>query len=109
MAAETIETETRTQREVIYDEKIAPLMEEIIAVCKANDIPVLASFQLDDVRTPDTNDAFKCTTRILPQDAATHMHEAGRILVGPRTAPSPLMLTVKDGDGNVVSMAAVLP
>lgn len=31
--------------ERVYDEKIAPLMDQIIAVCKEHEMPVVASFQ----------------------------------------------------------------
>lgn len=33
-------------KEAIYDEKIAPLMKQIIEVCKAEEIPLVASFYL---------------------------------------------------------------
>ncbi|WP_100913524.1 hypothetical protein [Pseudoalteromonas spongiae] len=46
-------------KEAVYDEKIAPLMKEIIAVCKEHQIPALASFTFrndeeDGVGTCDT-------------------------------------------------------
>jgi hypothetical protein len=31
--------------ETVYDEKIAPLMTEIIKICRANRLPMLATFQ----------------------------------------------------------------
>lgn len=47
----------RHRRELIYDEKLNPLMSEIIAICKAEHIPFLAAFQIDE-------DDFFCTTII---------------------------------------------
>lgn len=46
--------------EEIYDSQVAPLMEKIISVCKANGIPMIASFDLSDAVNPD----FACTTFI---------------------------------------------
>lgn len=46
--------------EAVYDREIAPLMDQIIAICKANRIPVFASFQFG---TSDDGADF-CTTRI---------------------------------------------
>lgn len=30
--------------EAVYDEQIAPLMKKVLDICKANDLPVVASF-----------------------------------------------------------------
>ncbi len=35
-------------KEKVYDEQIAPLMSQIIKVCKDNDIPVFAEFQYSE-------------------------------------------------------------
>jgi hypothetical protein len=40
-------SDERGPRERAYDEEIYPLMERIITIAKANDIPMLANFQLD--------------------------------------------------------------
>jgi len=51
-------------KESIYDEKISPLMTEIIKICKENNIDMLASFKLD---WSDENESYlKCTTLIAP-------------------------------------------
>ena len=36
-------------KEAIYDEKIAPLVNEILALCKEHEIPMFATFQYSDV------------------------------------------------------------
>jgi len=41
--------------EATYDEKISPLMEKIIDICKENDIQMLASFTLNE-------DGLMCST-----------------------------------------------
>lgn len=33
-------------KESVYDEKIAPLMEQIIEICKAEELPMVASFYI---------------------------------------------------------------
>lgn len=49
--------------EQVYDEKIAPLMTQIIAICKEHRIPVVASFAY--ARNADEDDTALCTT-VLP-------------------------------------------
>lgn len=40
-------------KEQIYDSQISPMMAEIIKICKANNIPMLASFYLPNDEDPD--------------------------------------------------------
>jgi hypothetical protein len=47
-----------TKREAVYDAEIHPLMAKIIDICKANGIPVVASF---DISGPE-DDGLHCTT-----------------------------------------------
>lgn len=39
-------------KETIYDEQIAPLMDQIIAICKDNQIAMLASFSIPTDERP---------------------------------------------------------
>lgn len=57
-------------REEIYDTKIHPLMDQIIAICKENDIPIVASFDLDDERDNDSRPGLKCSTSVVPCNAS---------------------------------------
>lgn len=41
-------SDERGPRERAYDDEIYPLMEQIIALAKAHDIPMVANFRLDD-------------------------------------------------------------
>jgi hypothetical protein len=50
--------------EAVYDAEIAPLMDQIIAVCKREHIPLLASFQLTG--NEDEQGSLLCTTALLP-------------------------------------------
>lgn len=83
------------RREDIYDNNIAPRMAEIIRICKENDIPFVASFQLDDERPAEN--AFLCTTSIVPKDGASALLEAfARIYPGPHMSK----ITVQRADGS---------
>lgn len=53
-----------TAREANYDEKIAPLMAQIITICKADKIPMVASF---DLTGPEDED-LRCTTILHGED-----------------------------------------
>lgn len=83
-----------TKREEVYDEHIAPLMRSIIVLCEEHDIPVIASFQLNDERPGCTDrDAdgeemgpFYCTTRMHGSDVGDNFVQAGRALA-PDPAP----------------------
>jgi hypothetical protein len=48
-------TEKVEDRESVYDEQISPLMRQIIAICKANGIPMFASFVFAPERFCTTN------------------------------------------------------
>lgn len=65
-------------REAIYDERISPLMTQIIAICKEHDIPMVASFQINDDR-PD-GDAFMCTTCLPHKDCNPKIPEIQHLL-----------------------------
>lgn len=49
-------------KESVYDEKIAPLMTEIIKICNEHDIKMFADFYLKE--PDDDNDELHCTTSL---------------------------------------------
>lgn len=50
-------------KESVYDNEIAPLMSQIIEICKREEIPMVASFLL---RSLDENgDELRCTTALV--------------------------------------------
>lgn len=57
--------EPRTPKEAIYDEKISPLMAQIISFCKEHDINMAATFSLG--MDPEADENLYCTS-ILPCD-----------------------------------------
>lgn len=95
-----------SNREAVYDEKISPLMTQIIAICKEHDIPMVASFQYNDDR-PD-GEPQRCTTIILNQETAPCevLEAAARVL---RPVRHQMMtLKVLDGGGNVRSVETIV-
>lgn len=65
-------------KEAYYDEHIAPLMDEIIARCKAGRVPILASFELD---ANDDGPLF-CTTAILDGNVVDSAEECASLRRG---------------------------
>lgn len=91
--------------ETVYDAEIAPLMSQIIDICKRAGIAVHVAFALDD--------DLGCTTHI-PSGAETKAAAEWRRKYEPlaRSVSRPggvLMLTTRDAQGNVKSMEAILP
>lgn len=88
------------KKEKIYDAHISPLMDQIIAICKANKIAIVASFHLGK--------DLHCTTTLLEDsfNPSSSQVEACPILTG--RSRSPLMINVRDGDGKIASSTAVL-
>ena len=58
--------------ESIYDEKIAPLMTQMIDICKENGISMFADFKLKD--ETDEEESYYCTT-CLPGDNQPQRHK----------------------------------
>ncbi len=84
-------------REEIYDAQIAPLMGQILEICKTNKIPMLADFDLSS----EDDEGLKCTSFLLEEswEPADAMVQAMNLL-RPRTQRSPLMMTVEHADGS---------
>lgn len=91
-------------KEEIYDAEIAPLMTQIIDVCNANKIPLLATFHIPT----EEDENLACTTALLEEDfnPPAYMIEALKVIYRPKR--SPLMVTTRDAAGNVVRMEAIL-
>ena len=71
--------------EPIYDEEIAPLMAKIIKICKDNDIPLVASFQLTD-----EDDHLACSTILIPEWSHKKFKMAYKVLREDWEAVSPV-------------------
>lgn len=90
-------------KEQIYDEKISPLMAQIIAICKENGVAMIASFFI-----PTEEDAGLCCTTCLPDENSKNgfgHKEAFRLL---RNEQPAVHIRTEHGDGRV-TLTAVLP
>lgn len=57
--------------EKVYDEQISPLMSEIIGICKANGMPMVATFQYKD--RPEVEGEYLYCTTVLPLEEFSPM------------------------------------
>jgi hypothetical protein len=67
-------------KEAVYDEQIAPLMTQIIKICKEHEIPLVAVFQYLDAPDEEGGPGF-CSTLIPTKLQSTEMRELNRIAV----------------------------
>mgnify|MGYP000875157033 CR=1 FL=1 len=91
-------------KEATYDAEIAPLMQQILEICKRDKIAMLASFSIPN----EDDDGLMCTSALLTDEHAppSEFLEALRIIRPPR--PEPLTLTERDKDGNVTSITTII-
>lgn len=84
-------------KEQIYDNKISPLMQQIIQICKDNEIDMVSSFYLKDVTEED--EKLYCTTRLPLQQDKT-LNACGNILAGTHYAckHSTMTMAIKHGE-----------
>lgn len=70
-----------TKKEAVYDEKIFPLMEQILNICNEHKIAMLADFALGKV-SPDDGRQLKCTSFLLegPFETEPEMVAAAQML-----------------------------
>ena len=77
--------------EAVYDERISPLMAQIVDICREHAIPMAAVFEYDE-------EAF-CTTTLPHPDQSEHMKAVNRLLSRHIPTP-PLTLRIQHGDGS---------
>jgi hypothetical protein len=94
-------------KEETYDEKIAPLMKEIIATCKEHKIALLANFSLNG---EENDNDLQCTTALLePEyDPTPEQLQALALFYPNRRPPAHVRFTVRDKDGNVMHVDDVV-
>lgn len=92
-------------KEQRYDAEIAPLMKQIIAICKAHGIAMCADFHIP---TPD-DDALFCTTSI-PDENGEQPPEIRRAVecMYRRGGPPPMRITTRDASGKVTHDEVVI-
>lgn len=66
-------------REQIYDSQVSPHMAAIMKLCQEHDIPFLAVFQIDEVRTKNANESSVCASAFIPPDASSRLKIAEEV------------------------------
>jgi hypothetical protein len=84
-------------KEIIYDENIAPLMSKIISICKENDINMVASFQLQSENETDNGEHFLCTT-LLPNKKDHYPEQYSNFCNDIYRRPSFVAMTIREGE-----------
>jgi hypothetical protein len=82
--------------EAVYDEKIAPLMSQIIAICKEHEIPMVATFQY---ATFDEGGPAYCTTTLPNGRASEHIRDMAHRIRPRRPIVALAETTVTHPDG----------
>lgn len=83
-------------KERIYDDKISPLMGEIISLCKENDINMVASFQLRSENETDNGEHFLCNT-LLPLNEDHYPEQYSNFCKDIYKRPSIIAMTIREG------------
>lgn len=86
---------TKNEREPFYDARIAPLMDQVIALAKASGIPMVASFQLGGELDGETGITY-CTTCLVPEGSGPLMEEL-RQCVRRSMAPTVMAFAITEG------------
>ncbi len=88
-------------KEQVYDEQIAPLMTQIIDICKTHKIALVASFKIPNDDDPDLH----CTTTLTTKeyDPSRGQIRAAQSLAGGGV----MMLTTRNAEGQITNMTAV--
>lgn len=84
-------------KEQIYDQQIAPLVEQIINICKEHGIAMLADFVLP---TPDEPD-LRCTTMLEDESRQVDpRHHMALNILGINTSTMTMTITSEHPDGS---------
>lgn len=89
-------------KEQAYDAKIAPLITQIVGICREHGIAMVSSFAIPNDDDPN----LRCSTHLADGDGAKPFEDAVRVIMGSR--PPPMMITTRDANGEVSRMTAVI-
>ena len=90
-------------KERAYDEKINPLMAQIIAICKENKIAMVCTFSIGDEKDP----GLLCTSVLTTKEYAPPEEYIEMVKLIYRESPV-TMINVTDEGGKIVSSTAIL-
>lgn len=92
-------TENEWDKERVYDEKIHPLMAQIIAICEEHAIPIAATFQF-------SSEGHRCTTSLGYDRASDDMKRVINA-VQPRRAPALAITKTTGPEGTRISVRSL--
>jgi hypothetical protein len=87
---------TYGDKEKVYDEKISPLMTEIIKICKSEGINMATSFQLPSEQETNDGNHFLCTT-LLPLNKEHYPQQYEQLCRSIYQKPFALAITITKG------------
>lgn len=90
-------------KEEIYDEQISPLMAQVIEICRKYKIANICTFALPC----EENDELACTTAMLSEEfdpPESYLKALDQI----RPPQMSSLMTIRDDDGNVKEMHAIV-
>lgn len=98
-------------KEQVYDEQISPLMLQILDICKAQGIAMMASFDIaHDGEGPNGEDCsgLLCSS-LLPDgnDEPNPLFMRANDLIRRGGRPAPMMFTTENGDGSKTMTAVI--
>lgn len=96
-------THETMNKEKIYDEKISPLMGQIIAICQEHKISMFATYDIPN----EEGDGLCCTTCTADESGkpSERIRQFNRLT--PDGSPPPMMLTTQHADGSKTLTAVI--
>lgn len=91
--------------EAVYDERISPLVGQIIEICQEYHIPLVATFELGV--NDENGETLNCSTVIELEHAIEPKMKVLSDTIYPPEKPLS-MVTVRDGAGKITSMTAFI-
>lgn len=96
---------SETNKEAVYDDEISPLMAQILEICKANGISMVAHFAIPTEDDPD----LVCTSCLPDEtdDFAPTVRSAHAAIMRGHSGPA-FAITTRDSDGKVLASEVIL-
>ena len=91
-------------KEEIYDSQINPLMAQIIEICREHRIAHVCTFSIPN----DDYPGLCCTTACLLDECDPPLEFIDALECIKKPERSPVMVTTRDGSGNITRMDAIL-
>lgn len=91
-------------KEQAYDNHIAPLMSEVIAICDQHKISMAAQFALPDEEHPD----LVCSTCLVGNEYDSPKHHYDLIRIMRRSDAPAMRLSVRNADGTTVEESIIV-